>query len=80
MESSVVEDGKILETRFVHIGDMQVTHTVKVFRIPDQKLIDHQGIKCETCGENINDQGLLPKRDYIEYHKLFCGQKKEELK
>ena len=37
-------------------------------------------MRCETCGENINDQGLLPKRDYIEYHKLFCGQKKEELK
>ena len=36
--------------------------------------------KCETCGENINDQGLLPKRDYIEYHKLFCGQKKEDSK
>ena len=45
MEASVVEDGKTLETRFVHIGDMPVmvkSHSCILNTFNDQKLIDHQ--------------------------------------
>ena len=45
MEASVVEDGKVLETRFVHIGDMPVmvkSHACILNTFTDQKLIDHQ--------------------------------------
>ena len=45
MEASVVEDGKTLETRFIHIGDMPVmvkSHACILNTFTDQKLIDHQ--------------------------------------
>ena len=52
MEASVVEDGKVLESRFVHIGDMPVmirSHACILHSFTDQKLIDH--------GEDSKDPG-----------------------
>ena len=52
MEASVIEDGKILESRYVHIGDMPVmvkSHGCILHSFTDQKLIDH--------GEDSKDPG-----------------------
>ena len=52
LETSVIEDGKILETRFVHIGDMPVMVRSKacvLHNYTNQKLIEH--------GEDPNDPG-----------------------
>ena len=52
MEASVIEDGKTLESRYVHIGDMPVmvkSHGCIFHSFTDQKLIDH--------GEDAKDPG-----------------------
>ena len=52
MESSVVEDGKILESRFVHVGDVPVmakSNACILHNFSSQKLIEH--------GEDPNDPG-----------------------
>ena len=52
LEASVVEDGKILETKFIHIGDIPVmakSAACILVRMAEQKLIDH--------GEDPNDPG-----------------------
>ena len=52
MEASVIEDGKTLESRYVHIGDMPVmvkSHGCILHSFTDQKLIDH--------GEDAKDPG-----------------------
>ena len=52
LEASVVEDGKILESRFVHIGDMPVmvrSNACILHNLSEQKLIEH--------GEDPNDPG-----------------------
>ena len=52
MEASVVEDGKILESRFVHIGDIPVmvrSNACILHNFPSQKLVEH--------GEDPNDPG-----------------------
>ena len=52
MEASVVEDGKILESRFVHIGDVPVmakSNACILNNFSNQKLIEH--------GEDPNDPG-----------------------
>ena len=52
MEASVVEDGKILESRFVHIGDIPVmikSNACILNNFSNQKLIEH--------GEDPNDPG-----------------------
>ncbi|MEK6833900.1 MAG: DNA-directed RNA polymerase subunit B'', partial [Thermoproteota archaeon] len=52
LEASVVEDGKILESRFVHIGDMPLmvrSNACILHNLSDQKLVEH--------GEDPNDPG-----------------------
>ena len=52
LEASVVEDGKILETKFIHIGDIPVmakSAACILVRMAEPKLIDH--------GEDPNDPG-----------------------
>ena len=52
MEASVIEDGKILESRFVHIGDVPVmakSNACILNNFSSQKLIEH--------GEDPNDPG-----------------------
>ncbi|KAG2479205.1 MAG: DNA-directed RNA polymerase subunit B'', partial [Nitrosopumilales archaeon] len=52
MEASVVEDGKILESRFVHIGDIPVmvrSNACILHNFSTQKLVEH--------GEDPNDPG-----------------------
>ncbi len=44
LEASVIEDGKILETKFIHIGDIPVmakSAACILVRMTEQKLIDH---------------------------------------
>jgi DNA-directed RNA polymerase subunit B len=43
LECSVVEDGKILESRFIHIGDMPVmvkSNTCILHNLPESKLVE----------------------------------------
>ncbi len=52
MEASVVEDGKVLESKFVHIGDVPVmakSHACILHNFSTQKLVEH--------GEDPNDPG-----------------------
>src|SRR5918997_460692 len=52
LECSVVEDGKILESRFIHIGDMPVmvkSNTCILHNLPESKLIEF--------GEDARDPG-----------------------
>ncbi|MDQ5863243.1 MAG: DNA-directed RNA polymerase subunit B'', partial [Thermoproteota archaeon] len=52
LECSVVEDGKILESRFIHIGDMPVmvkSNTCILHNLPESKLIEF--------GEDSRDPG-----------------------
>ena len=52
MEANVVEDGKILETRFVHVGDVPVmakSNACMLNNFSIQKLVEH--------GEDPNDPG-----------------------
>ncbi len=52
MEASVVEDGKVLESRFVHIGDVPVmvkSNACILHNFSVQKLVEH--------GEDSNDPG-----------------------
>ena len=52
MEASVVEDGKTLESRFVHIGDVPVmakSNACILYNFSTQKLVEH--------GEDPNDPG-----------------------
>src|SRR5437899_8480494 len=52
LEASVVEDGKILESRYVHIGDMPVmvrSNACILHNLSDQKLVEY--------GEDPNDPG-----------------------
>jgi DNA-directed RNA polymerase subunit B len=52
MEASVVEDGKILESRFIHVGDVPVmakSNACILHNFSTQKLIEH--------GEDPNDPG-----------------------
>ncbi|MFB5617752.1 MAG: DNA-directed RNA polymerase subunit B, partial [Nitrosopumilus sp.] len=52
MEASVIEDGKILESRFVHIGDVPVmakSNACILNNFSSQKLVEH--------GEDPNDPG-----------------------
>ncbi len=52
LEASVVEDGKILESRYIHIGDMPVmvrSNACILHSLSEQKLVEH--------GEDPNDPG-----------------------
>ena len=52
LEASVVEDGKILESRFIHVGDMPVmvrSNACILRSFSEQKLVEH--------GEDPNDPG-----------------------
>ena len=52
LEASVVEDGKILESRYIHIGDMPVmvrSNACILHNLSDQKLVEY--------GEDPNDPG-----------------------
>ena len=52
LEASVVEDGKILESRYIHIGDMPVMvrfNACILHNLSEQKLVEH--------GEDPNDPG-----------------------
>ena len=54
LEASVVEDGKVLETKFIHIGDIPVmakSAACILVRMTEQKLIDH--------GEDPSDPGRI---------------------
>ncbi|MGI0075243.1 MAG: DNA-directed RNA polymerase subunit B, partial [Nitrosotalea sp.] len=52
LEASVVEDGKILESRYIHIGDMPVmvrSNACILHNLSEQKLVEH--------GEDPSDPG-----------------------
>lgn len=81
MEVSVVEDGKILESRFVHIGDIPVmarSNACILHNFSTQKLIEH--------GEDPNDPGgyfiingserVIVGLEDLSYNKIIVDKEK----
>ena len=81
MEASVVEDGKILESRFVHIGDIPVmarSNACILHNFSTQKLIEH--------GEDPNDPGgyfiingserVIVGLEDLSYNKIIVDKEK----
>jgi DNA-directed RNA polymerase subunit B len=81
MEASVIEDGKILESRFVHIGDVPVmvkSHACILHNFSTQKLIEH--------GEDPNDPGgyfiingserVIVGLEDLSYNKIIVDREK----
>jgi len=81
MEASVIEDGKILESRFVHIGDVPVmakSNACILNNFSSQKLIEH--------GEDPNDPGgyfiingserVIVGLEDLSYNKIIVDQEK----
>ena len=81
MEASVVEDGKILESRFVHIGDVPVmakSNACILHNFSTQKLIEH--------GEDPNDPGgyfiingserVIVGLEDLSYNKIIVDREK----
>ena len=81
LEASVVEDGKILETKFIHIGDIPVmakSAACILVRMAEQKLIDH--------GEDPHDPGgyfiingserVIVGLEDLSYNKIIVDREK----
>jgi len=81
MDASVVEDGKILESRFVHIGDIPVmvrSNACILHSFTTQKLIEH--------GEDPNDPGgyfiingserVIVGLEDLSYNKIIVDKEK----
>jgi DNA-directed RNA polymerase subunit B len=81
MDASVVEDGKILESRFVHIGDIPVmvrSNACILHNFSTQKLIEH--------GEDPNDPGgyfiingserVIVGLEDLSYNKIIVDKEK----
>ena len=81
MEASVVEDGKTLETRFVHIGDMPVmvkSHACILNTFTDQKLIDHQEDPRDPGGYFIinGSERVVVGLEDLSYNKIIVDAEK----
>ena len=81
MEASVIEDGKILESRYVHIGDMPVmvkSHGCILHSFTDQKLIDH-GVDSKDAGVffiiNGSERVIVGLED-LSYNKIIVDAEK----
>ncbi len=81
MEASVVEDGKILESRHVHIGDMPVmvrSHACILHSFTDQKLIDHGEDSKDPGGYFIinGSERVIVGLEDLSYNKIIVDKEK----
>ena len=81
MEASVIEDGKILESRYVHIGDMPVmvkSHGCILHSFTDQKLIDHGEESKDPGGYFIinGSERVIVGLEDLSYNKIIVDAEK----
>ena len=81
MEASVVEDGKVLESRHVHIGDMPVmirSHACILHSFTDQKLIDHGEDSKDPGGYFIinGSERVIVGLEDLSYNKIIVDKEK----
>ena len=81
MEASVIEDGKTLESRYVHIGDMPVmvkSHGCILHSFTDQKLIDHGEDSKDPGGYFIinGSERVVVGLEDLSYNKIIVDEEK----
>jgi len=79
MEASVVEDGKILESRFVHIGDVPVmakSNACILHNFSTQKLIEHQEDPSDPGGYFIinGSERVIVGLEDLSYNKIIVDR------
>ena len=81
LEASVVEDGKVLETKFIHIGDIPVmakSAACILVRMPEQKLIDHGEDPSDPGGYFIinGSERVIVGLEDLSYNKIIVDAEK----
>ena len=81
LEASVVEDGKILETKFIHIGDIPVmakSAACILVRMAEQKLIDHGEDPSDPGGYFIinGSERVIVGLEDLSYNKIIVDKEK----
>ena len=81
LEANVIEDGKTLETRFIHIGDIPVMVKSKaciLLNFSDQKLIDHAEDPYDPGGYFIinGSERVIVGLEDLSYNKIIVDAEK----
>ena len=81
LEASVVEDGKTLETKFIHIGDIPVmikSHACVLHHMQEQKLIDHGEDPSDPGGYFIinGSERVIVGLEDLSYNKIIVDAEK----
>jgi len=81
LEASVVEDGKTLETKFIHIGDIPVmvkSHACVLHHMQEQKLIDHGEDPFDPGGYFIinGSERVIVGLEDLSYNKIIVDAEK----
>ena len=81
LEASVVEDGKVLETKFIHIGDIPVmakSAACILVRMTEQKLIDHGEDPSDPGGYFIinGSERVIVGLEDLSYNKIIVDAEK----
>jgi DNA-directed RNA polymerase subunit B len=81
MEANVIEDGKTLETRFLHIGDMPVmvkSDACVLRNFSEQKLIDHAEDQFDPGGYFIinGSERVIVGLEDLSYNKIIVDAEK----
>ena len=81
MEVSVIEDNKMIEKRFIHVGDMPVmikSHACILHTYNEQKLIDHQEDPRDPGGYFIinGSERVIVGLEDLSYNKIIVDAEK----
>ena len=81
MEVSVIEDNKMIEKRFIHVGDMPVmikSHACILHTYNEQKLIDHQEDPRDPGGYFIinGSERVIVGLEDLSYNKIIVDNEK----
>ena len=81
MEISVIEDNKMLEKRFIHVGDMPVmvkSNACILHTFSEQKLIDHQEDPRDPGGYFIinGSERVIVGLEDLSYNKIIVDAEK----
>ena len=81
MEVSVIEDNKMIEKRFIHVGDMPVmvkSHACILHTFNEQKLIDHQEDPRDPGGYFIinGSERVIVGLEDLSYNKIIVDAEK----
>ena len=81
MGANIIEDGKILESRHIHIGDLPVmvrSHACKLYGFTEQKLIDYGEDPQDPGGYFIinGSERVIVGLEDLSYNKIIVDQEK----